>query len=136
VSAPAVGDLLPELTLAVTATFVVSTAIATRDFQDVHHDRDAAVARGSKDIFLNILTSTGLVQRCVTDWAGPRARVRGVKVRLGVPCYAGDTLVLAGRVLEVGSGVGSGDGDEVVVEVIGRCGLGDHVTGRVRLVLA
>jgi len=129
---PRVGDLLPDLRLSVTATFVVSTAIATRDFQDVHHDRDAAVARGSKDIFLNILTTTGLVQRCVTDWAGPRAEVRGVKVRLGVPCYAGDTLVLGGRVLEVDSGAG----DEVVVEVVGRCGLGDHVTGRVRLVWA
>ena len=129
---PRVGDLLPDLRLSVTATFVVSTAIATRDFQDVHHDRDAAVARGSKDIFLNILTTTGLVQRCVTDWAGPRAEVRGVKVRLGVPCYAGDTLVLGGRVLEVGSGAE----EEVVVEVVGRCGLGDHVTGRVRLVWA
>jgi hypothetical protein len=66
--------------------------------------------------------------------------VRGVKVRLGVPCYAGDTLVLAGRVVEVGpavrEGSGSGDGGEVVVEVIGRCGLGDHVTGRVRVVWA
>ena len=53
-----------------TPTFVVSTAIATRDFQDVHHDRDRAVRRGSKDIFLNILTTTGLVQRYVTDWGG------------------------------------------------------------------
>ncbi|MBO0875647.1 MAG: acyl dehydratase [Pseudonocardia sp.] len=126
---PAVGDELPELRLDVTPTFVISTALATRDFQDVHHDRDAAVARGSKDIFLNILTTTGLVQRCVTDWAGPHALVRGVKVRLGVPCYAGDTLVLGGRVTEVAE-----DG-EVVVDVVGRCGLGDHVTGRVRVVL-
>jgi acyl dehydratase len=126
---PAVGDELPELRLDVTPTFVISTALATRDFQDVHHDRDAAVARGSKDIFLNILTTTGLVQRCVTDWAGSDALVRGVKVRLGVPCYAGDTLVLGGRVAEVAE-----DG-EVVVEVVGRCGLGDHVTGRVRVVL-
>jgi acyl dehydratase len=122
---PSVGDLLPELRLQVTATFVVSTALATRDFQDVHHDRDAAVARGSKDIFLNILTTTGLVQRCVTDWAGPHAQVLGVKVRLGVPCYAGDILTLRGRVVAVNP--------EVVVEVVGRCGLGDHVTGRVRL---
>ena len=150
---PSVGDTLPELRLEVTTTFVVSTAIATRDFQDVHHDRDAAVARGSKDIFLNILTTTGLVQRCVTDWAGPRVRVRGVRVRLGVPCYAGDTLVLGGRVVAVGAGSGTdsangaangaangsghgsqnGAGDDVVVEVVGRCGLGDHVTGQVRL---
>jgi len=137
---PSIGDVLPELRLEVTTTFVVSTAIATRDFQDVHHDRDAAVARGSKDIFLNILTTTGLVQRCVTDWAGPRALVRGVKVRLGVPCYAGDTLVLGGRVVSVGgsangslNGSANGSGEDVVVEVIGRCGLGDHVTGQVRL---
>jgi len=121
-----VGDVLPELRLDVSPTFVISTAIATRDFQDVHHDRDAALARGSKDIFLNILTTTGLVQRCVTDWAGPAVEVRVVKVRLGVPCYAGDTLVLGGRVREVGP-------EEVVVEVVGRCGLGDHVTGTVRV---
>jgi acyl dehydratase len=121
-----VGEVLPELRLDVTPTFVISTALATRDFQDVHHDRDAALARGSKDIFLNILTTTGLVQRCVTDWAGPAVDVRGVQVRLGVPCYAGDTLVLGGRVLEVGP-------EEVVVEVVGRCALGDHVTGTVRV---
>jgi hypothetical protein len=119
---------LPELRIDVTPTFVVSSAIATRDFQDVHHDRDAAVARGSRDIFLNILTDTGLVQRFVTDWAGPGARIRGISLRLGVPCYAGDTLTLSGRVV-------STDGEETLVEVAGRNSLGDHVTGTVRVVL-
>ena len=55
----------------------MSTAIATRDFQDVHHDRDLAQAAGSKDIFLNILTTTGLVQRYVADWAGHGRRAQG-----------------------------------------------------------
>ncbi len=82
-------SVLPELVLDVTPTLVISTAIATRDFQDVHHDRDRAVQRGGKDIFLNILTTTGLVQRYVTDWAGPEALVRPIAIRLGVPCYAG-----------------------------------------------
>ena len=38
-SAPAieVGTKLPELSLYGDPTFIVSTAIATRDFQDVHH---------------------------------------------------------------------------------------------------
>ena len=36
------GDQLPAWGLPVTPTLVVSTAIATRDFQDVHHDRDLA----------------------------------------------------------------------------------------------
>jgi hypothetical protein len=125
-----VTDLvLPELVIDVTPTFVISSAIATRDFQDVHHDRDRAVERGSKDIFINILTTTGLVQRYVTDWAGPQALVRKVAIRLGVPCYAGDTLTFSGA-----AAAGSTDG-EVEVAVTGRCSLGDHVTGTVRLLL-
>lgn len=123
-----VGDELPPLVIEATPTFVVSTAIATRDFQDVHHDRDSAVARGSKDIFLNILTDNGLVQRFVTDWTGPEALVRSIKIRLGVPCYAYDTLTFSGQVSEV-------DGSVVTVAVTGRCSLGDHVTGTVRVEL-
>ena len=119
---------LPELQVEATPTFIISTALATRDFQDVHHDRDAAVARGSKDIFLNILATTGLVQRYVTDWAGPDAVIRGVSLRLGVPCYAYDTLVFRGQVTET-------DGDAETVEVVGSNSLGDHVTATVRVAL-
>jgi uncharacterized protein len=115
-------DILPALTLDVTTTFVISTALATRDYQDVHHDRDAAVRRGSKDIFLNILTTTGLVQRYVTDWAGPDVVIRSLKVKLGVPCYAGETLTFTGRV--------NGDGE---IEVTGRNSLGNHVTATVTM---
>ncbi|MBN6041458.1 MaoC family dehydratase [Amycolatopsis sp. 195334CR] len=123
-----VGTELPELKIELTPTFVISTAIATRDFQDVHHDRDAAITRGSQDIFINILTDNGLVQRFVSEWAGPEALIRSISIRLGVPCYAYDTLVLSGRVAER-------DGDEVVVEVTGRGALGDHLSGTVRVVL-
>jgi len=123
---PAVPGALPELQIDVTPTVVVATALATRDFYPAHHDRDLAVERGSKDIFLNILTTTGLVQRYVTDWAGPEAIVRSVSIRLGVPCYAYDTLTLAGTVLEAPDA-----GRQVAVT--GRCSLGDHVVGTVRL---
>ena len=122
------GDELPPLEIDVTPTFVVSTALATRDFQDVHHDRDLAVARGSKDIFLNILTDTGLVQRFVTDWAGPDALVRQIAIRLGVPCYAHDRLTFTGRVV-------SRDGQDVVVSVSGVDSLGEHVAGTVEVTL-
>jgi hypothetical protein len=125
---------LPPLAIDVTPTFVVASALATRDFQDVHHDRDRAVAGGATDIFLNILTTTGLVQRYVEAWAGPDAAFRAISVRLGVPCHAGDTLTLAGEVTD-----GTGDhGSERVVSVTGRCAhgdqvRGDHVTATVRL---
>jgi uncharacterized OB-fold protein len=124
---PAEG-MLPDRVIDVTPTFVIASALATRDFQDVHHDRDRAVMRGSRDIFVNILTTTGLVQRYVSAWA-PDAVVRAVSIRLGVPCHAGETLTLSGQVTAC-------DGDEQVVAVTGRCGLGDHVTGTVRIELA
>lgn len=124
----AVGDRLPGLSIHGDPTFIVSTALATRDFQDVHHDRDKAQQRGSKDIFVNILTDTGLVQRFVTDWAGPRARLTSVKLRLGVPWYAYDTLHLSGEVISAVDGV-------VTVEVVGKDSLGDHITSTVTLVM-
>jgi MaoC like domain len=128
------GQALPELVIDVTPTFVVAGAIATRDFQDVHHDRARAVERGGKDIFVNILTTTGLVQRYVTDWAGPEALVRKIAIRLGAPCYAGDTLTFSGRV--AAGGPGDTAGGAYIVEVTGRCSLGDHVTGTVHVAVA
>jgi len=117
---PAEGAL-PDRVIDVTPTFVISSALATRDFYEVHHDRDLAVTRGSADIFINILTTTGLVERYVSAWA-PDAVVRAVSIRLGVPCHAGDTLTLSGQAL-----------DDGVVAVTGRCSLGDHVTATVRI---
>jgi hypothetical protein len=122
----AVGDELPPLEVPLTRSFIVAAAIATRDYQDVHHDRDLAVQRGSKDIFLNILTDTGLVQRFVTDWAGPTALVRTIAIRLGVPCYAYEKLTFTGHVV-------SHEGSEYVISVVARNSLGDHVTGTVRI---
>ncbi|GIF38586.1 hypothetical protein BC793_105229 [Actinoplanes xinjiangensis] len=107
--------------LHVTPTLIISTALATRDFQNVHHDRDAAVRLGGKDIFVNILTTTGLVQRFVTDRLGPAIRIRSIRIRLGTPCHAYDTLTFTGQVF----------GDRV--EVTGRTASGVHVTGTVEV---
>ncbi len=117
---------LPELVISVTPTLVVASALATHDFYPVHHDRDFAERGGARDIFLNILTTTGMVQRYVTDWAGPDAIVRAISIRLGVPCYAGDTLTFSGTVADAAGG-------DRLVAVTGSCSLGDHVTGTVRL---
>lgn len=123
-----VGTKLPELAFYGDPTFIVSTAIATRDYQDVHHDRDKAQAKGSKDIFVNILTDTGLVQRYLTDWAGPSAIIKSIKLRLGVPWYAYDTVTFRGEVTEL-------DGDLVTVKVVGSNSLGDHVIATTTLTM-
>ncbi|THA31633.1 hypothetical protein E6R18_16350 [Streptomyces sp. A1277] len=126
----AVGEVLPELAVPVTRTLIVATALASRDFQDVHHDPGLARERGSKDIFMNILTSNGLVDRYVTGWAGPAAVVKAIRIRLGAPNHPGDTMVLTGTV------TGKSDADRrVEIAVRGTNSLGAHVTGSVSVQL-
>ena len=127
-----VGERLPELAIDLTPTLIVSTAIATRDYQDVHHDRDRAQQRGSKDIFMNILSTNGFVGRYVTDWAGPETVLKRVAIRLGAPNYPYDTMTMAGEVTakEEVDGVGV-----LTLDIKGSNSLGDHVTGRVTLAL-
>lgn len=100
-----VGDELAPLEIPVTRTLIVAGAIASRDYQDVHHDAELAGQKGSPDIFMNILTTNGLVGRYITDHFGPAAVLRKVTIRLGVPNYPGDTMVLTGRVTAVTSAV-------------------------------
>jgi acyl dehydratase len=124
----AVGDSLPELAIPITASLVVGGAVASRDFTPVHHDRAAAQEAGLGDVFMNILTSNGLVGRYVTDWAGPNATIRNVKIKLGTPNLPGDTMTLTGQVTEVA-------GEDVTVEIAGKNSWGSHVTGSVRVSL-
>lgn len=123
-----VGDKLPPLQIDVTPTMIVATAIASRDYQDVHHDKARAQALGSPDIFMNILTSNGLVGRYVTDWAGPDAILNAVNIRLGAPNYPGDTMIMSGEVIarreEHGQHI-------VDISVVGKNSVGVHVSGTV-----
>ena len=123
-----VGEQLPELVVPLTRTLIMATAVASRDYQDVHHDPGLAQERGSPDIFMNILSTNGFVGRFVTDWAGPDAIVKKVAIRLGVPNYPGDTMTMTGTVEAVTDGVAT-------VKVVGRNSLGDHVTGTVDVVV-
>lgn len=123
-----VGDELPPLEIEITRTLIVAGAIASRDYQDVHHDPELARQKGSPDVFMNILTTNGLVGRYLTDHFGPAVVLRKVAIRLGAPNYPGDTMVLTGRVEAV-------DGATAVVRVTGDNGIGRHVTGTATLTL-
>ncbi len=122
----AVGDRLPMCPVPITATQIVAGALASRDFQEVHHDPEIAKLRGLPNIFMNIMTSGGLTARYVTDWAGPEARLRRMGIRLGIPNFPGDTMTYVGEVKskEVRDEVGV-----VELEVRGFNSIGDHVTG-------
>src|SRR3954467_11689313 len=125
------GQQIPEWSLPLTPTTIVSTAIATRDWQDVHHDRDVAQAAGSKDIFMNILTTNGLVEKLGVGWARQETghgdvELKGIAIRLGAPAHPYDTLTFSGTVTSVEDGIAT-------IDVVGRVSLGDHVTGQVKV---
>lgn len=122
----AVGDALPELAIPMDRTTIVAAAIASQDFEDVHHDPGKAQERGTPDIFMSINSTNGFVDRYVTDWAGPTAFLTSVSLRLGVPLFPGDTLSFTGEVTAV-------DGDLVTVKVVGSNAKGPHVTATVSL---
>ncbi len=118
------GDELPSLEIPITPTLIVSGAIASRDFYAIHHDRKFAQELGSPDIFMNILTTNGLVGRYITDWSGPGSRLKKIAIRLGVPNYPGDTMRMSGKITAR---------DEkqrtVEVELYGKNSMGNHVSG-------
>ena len=122
------GHTLPELAIDITARLIVGSAIATRDYQDVHHDKERARELGSEDIFMNILASNGLVGRYITDWSGPESILRSVKIRLGAPNYPGDRMVMSGSVTRKWQE----NGEKLLeVDLVGANSLGNHVTGSV-----
>jgi hypothetical protein len=124
-----VGTELPAMELPLDRTTIVATAIASQDFEDVHHDPGKAQERGTPDIFMSINSTNGFVDRYVTDWAGAAARITHVALRLGVPNFPGDTMRLTGEVTAV-------DGDTVTLRVLGANERGVHVTADVTLVPA
>ena len=125
-----VGDQLPELAIDLTVSLIVGGALASRDYTPVHHDKAAAQAAGMQDVFMNILTTGGLVGRFVTDWAGVNAAIKGVSIKLGSPNLPGDTMKMTGAV--TGKDEASAT---VVVEVAGKNAWGSHVTGTVSVAL-
>jgi len=129
------GDELGELAIPITRTLIVSGAIASRDYQDVHHDHELSQRRGSPDIFMNILTTNGLVGRYVTDWTGPGGQLRKVAIRLGAPNYPGDTMTLTGAVSALLGPEPDGRLGLVQLSIRGANRLGDHVTGTVDVAL-
>jgi acyl dehydratase len=125
-----VGTTLPELPIPITTTLIVAGALASRDFTALHHDKGAAQAGGMQDVFMNILTTNGLVGRYVTDWAGPNAVLKRVAIKLGAPNLPGDTMKMTGTVKKKDDAAGA-----LEVEVSGRNSWGDHVTGTVVVAL-
>lgn len=126
-----VGDKLPALEIPITSSLIVGGAIASRDFTPVHHDKKVAQKSGLPDVFMNILTSNGLMGRFVTDWAGPDSRLSKVDIKLGAPNLPGFVMTITGEIKAKHD-----DNKTVDIEVVGENNVwGMHMSGTVSVEL-
>ena len=133
ISALHVGDRLPEVVIPITHRLIVAGALATQDFIPVHHNAGAAHAAGMPDIFMNILTSSGLSARYLGDWAGVNSRLKKLQFNLKAPNLPGDSMVMKGEVIAVTKPPSAA---LVTVAFTGRNSLGTHIAGNATLALA
>lgn len=126
-----VGDKLPALDIDITTGLVVGAALATRDYEPVHHDKGKAQAAGLPDVFMNILTSQALMTRFATDWSGPEAVVKSLDIRLGAPNVPGMVMNVTGEVTAKDD-----DSGVIDISVMGENNIwGMHMQGTVQLAL-
>ena len=130
-STVAIGDTLAPREVPITAALIVGGAVASRDFTTVHHDKKAAQKGGLPDIFMNILTSNGLMGSYVTNWAGPDSCTKKIDLKLGAPNLPGFIMTLTGEVKAKDETLGTVD-----IEVLGENNVwGMHMQGTVRIQL-
>lgn len=130
-----VGQDLPEKSRAIDTTLIVSGAIwASHDFMPVHHDKDFAQEKGAPDIFMNILTSNGLMASYLEQWAGPEAELKKMNIGLQVPNFptAGNKMDMNARITKKYEEAG----DHLIeLDIAGDNTLGPHIVGTVVMAL-
>ena len=121
---------LPTLVVEITPRIVIMGASSSRDWQPQHHDHAWAVEKvGPRGIFLNTPNQAGWIERYLTAWAGPTARLGKLRFRMRRPVCPGDELHFDGTVTDVGDDGWIGIevllrvGDEVVTKCTARLAL-------------
>lgn len=126
------GDEVTTQTREITRTTIVAAAIATRDFEPVHHDHEAAQRAGVKDIFMNIISTGGFVGKYITDWSGPEGRLKKLDIKLGATVFPGDTLTSTGKISKKYQ---EGDLNLLDVEFALSVAMGPHAWGTATIAL-
>jgi hypothetical protein len=121
------GQDLPEEARDIDSTMIISGAIwASHDFMPVHHDPKFAQEKGAPDIFMNILTTNGLVGTYLGNWTGPTGELKKLSISLSVPNFPNDRMKMNGTVIKKYK---KGGDHLVEVTVSGDNNMGPHVNG-------
>ena len=92
------GEPLPPLELEITMTSLVMYAGATWDFHRYHYDPAFVAAHGMHAPFMDGQMVGALLARQLMQWGGSDAFVRRLGYRLRAMVYAGERILLSGKV--------------------------------------
>jgi acyl dehydratase len=96
------GASLPTLRFDPTVAMTVLTPAATFDSYPAHYDLEYARGEGLPHMFLNSMPLLGLVNRLVTDWAGPDVFVLRHEIAIKRSLFVGVPIRVEGTVAGVG----------------------------------
>ena len=95
------GETLPVLEKKFTAVDLVAYGAATWDWHRLHYDVDYARSRKLPGVIVDGQAFGALLARAALDWAGPRAFITKMSLRMKSMAFAGDTLRAEGAVSEI-----------------------------------
>lgn len=95
------GVSLPTLRFDPTVAMTVLTPAVTFDSYPVHYDLEFAREAGLPHMFLNSMPLLGLVNRLVTDWAGPDVFVLRHEIAIKRSVFVGIPIRVEGTVAAV-----------------------------------
>ena len=103
------GDTLPPLEKTFTPVDLFAYGAATWDWHRMHYDAELARSKGLAAPVIDGQMYGALFARVAMSWAGPRAFITRLSLRMKSMAYAGDTLRAVGTVTSV-------EGNVVVLE--------------------
>jgi acyl dehydratase len=103
------GDPLPILEKAFTTVDLFAYGAATWDWHRMHYDAELARSKGFRAPVIDGQMYGALFARVAMRWAGPRAFVTKMSLRMKSMAFAGDTLRAEGSVVSI-------EGNVVIVE--------------------
>lgn len=95
------GEKLPTLEKSFTSVDLVAYGAATWDWHRLHYDLDYARAKKLPGVIVDGQAFGALLARAALDWAGPRAFLAKMSLRMKSMAFAGDTLRAEGEVSAV-----------------------------------
>ena len=95
------GDTLPPLEKTFTRVDLFAYGAATWDWHRMHYDAEFARSKGLAAPVIDGQMYGALFARVAMGWAGPRAFITRLSLRMKSMAYAGDTLRAVGTVTSV-----------------------------------